>query len=87
MDTPMTPAVKGQFALGAYLSHLETEDFYRERQEVLKADENSIRSLAPLVEAILQDDIICAIGNKEQLERDQDLFKEVRPLFFDQDQD
>lgn len=87
MDTPMTPAVKGQFALGAYFSHLETEDFYRERQEVLKADENSIRSLAPLVEAILQDDIICAIGNKEQLERDQDLFKEVRPLFFDQDQD
>ena len=55
----------------------------KEREEVLNTSEADIRSLAPLLEAVLSDKLICAVGNEDLIEKDKKLFKEVKHLFKD----
>lgn len=80
MDTPMNPAAKGQQSLAAYLGRLTEEDLQRERDEVLSATQESIRALAPLMEAIVDGENICVIGNEEKIEAESALFMERKPL-------
>lgn len=80
LDTPMNPAAKGGRSLNAYMGNLSYEDFQKERDEILNADQEAIRALAPLMEAILREDAICVIGNEEKIKQDQDLFMEIKPL-------
>lgn len=80
MDTPMNPAAKGQQSLAAYLGRLTEEDLQRERDEVLSATQESIRALAPLMEAIIDGENICVIGNEEKIEAESALFLERKPL-------
>ncbi len=80
LDIPMNPSAKGGRSLAAYLGNLSYEDFQKERNEILNADQEAIRALAPLMEAILKENALCVIGNEEKIEQDRDLFMEVKPL-------
>lgn len=80
LDIPMNPSAKGARSLNAYLGKLTYEDLQKERDEILNADQNEIRKLAPLMEAILKENAICVIGNEEKIKQDSDLFMEVKPL-------
>jgi len=51
--------------------------------EVLNTSEEDIRALVPLIEAVLSDKLICAIGNEDLIEKDKELFKEVKHLYKD----
>ena len=55
----------------------------KEREEVLNTSEEDIRALVPLIEAVLSDKLICAIGNEDLIEKDKELFKEVKHLYKD----
>jgi peptidase M16C associated domain protein len=83
MDIPLTPAREGMKGLSAYYSKVRHEDMQKEREEVLNTSEADIRSLAPLLEAVLSDKLICAVGNEDLIEKDKKLFKEVKHLFKD----
>ena len=80
LDIPMNPSAKGGRSLAAYLGNLSYEDFQKERDEILNADQDTIRSLAPLMEEILKENALCVIGNEEKIKQNQELFMEVKSL-------
>lgn len=80
MDTPLTPSRRATRSFSAYRSGFTYEDVQKERDEVLDADAGSIRDLAPLVDAILEEHAICVIGNEGKIREEQGLFQEVKDL-------
>lgn len=80
VDTPLNPQAKGARSLAAYLGNVTQQDLQRERDEILSATPGSIRALAPLVEAALQEKYICVIGNGEKIKEEKELFCEIKPL-------
>ena len=80
MDTPLYPEGKGQRAITAYLKRLTLEELQEERDEILNATEDDIRALADLVEAIISDDCICVIGNENNIQKEKELFMNIRSL-------
>lgn len=83
LDTPLTPSREGLKGLSSYYSKVRHEDLVKEREEVLNTSEEDIRALVPLIEAVLSDKLICAIGNEDLIEKDKELFKEVKHLYKD----
>ena len=81
MDTPLNPSAKGTRSMMAYLTGITQEDIQRERDEVLKAGQEDIRALEPLISAVLSDDSLCVIGNETMLEKEEDLFLNLEDLF------
>ncbi|MGN0299483.1 MAG: insulinase family protein [Lachnospiraceae bacterium] len=81
MDTPMNPSAQGDSGLSCYLRDISDEMLQKERDEVLHTTVEDIRRLAEPVRSVLAQDIICAVGNDEAIERDKAIFKEVKSLF------
>ncbi len=81
IDTPLTPSAEGNFSLIADLMELTDEDLQRERDEVLSSTVESIRKLAPYVEAATASGTICAIGGEGKIENAKDSFKEILSRF------
>ena len=63
-----------------YLSGITDEQLQQDRDEVLRADVAAIRELAPYVEAILSKQCVAALGDEEVIEKEAELFKEVKSL-------
>lgn len=78
MDTPLTPAAQGRRSLNAYLCGLTLEALQEERDQVLAATQEDIRGLAPLVQAALEQNCLCVLGNEEKLRAESDLFLELK---------
>lgn len=81
LDTPLNPMAKGSRSMMAYLTHISEEDFQREREEVLSAGRDDIRALAPYIASVLSEENLCVIGNETMLEKEADLFLELKNLF------
>lgn len=81
IDRPMTPASKGDRSMNLYMNRISADMIRKERNQILDANEQDIRSLADIVEAVLKCDQICVIGSEERIEEQKELFKEVRNLF------
>lgn len=80
MDQPLTPKNKAARALTAYMTGLTYEQVQKERTEILSASQESIRALAPMLKAVIRDDIVCAVGNAEKI-GESELFTEKENLF------
>lgn len=80
LDMPLTPFAKGMRGLSAYLTGTTPEMVQQERDEILRASREDIRALAKYVKAILAQGALCAIGSKEAIEADRDMFGEVESL-------
>lgn len=80
LDIPMNPSAQGELALTAWLSGLGEEDFQKERDEILKADQEDIRRLADLIQAVLDQENICVVGSESSLEKNREILKTVEPL-------
>ena len=52
----------------------------KERDEVLAADQEKVRETAAMVDAILSDGKICALGSEEKVGQSQELFGHIRTL-------
>lgn len=81
VDTPLTPAGKTGRSATAYLTGVTYEMLQKERREILNATQQDIRALADIVEAVLKEEAICAIGNEEKLKAEKGLFKELKNLY------
>ncbi|MDO4943089.1 MAG: insulinase family protein [Lachnospiraceae bacterium] len=81
MDVPMEPSAKGEFSFAAYLTGLTEEEIQKERDQVLSCTQAVIRSLEPLVAAVANQGIICAIGNEDKMNANSGSFKEVKHVF------
>ncbi|MCD8333529.1 MAG: insulinase family protein, partial [Clostridiales bacterium] len=80
MDAPLTPVSQGRRSLTAYLTGVTYEMLQQEREEVLAADQESIRALADLFDAALADPSVCVIGNEEKLKEESEIFDNLEVL-------
>lgn len=74
MDTPLTPRAKGRRSFYALMSEETWEDAQQERDEVLATNVEKIREAAKMVDAVLADGFICALGSEEKIEQAEELF-------------
>lgn len=81
VDAPLTPAGKTGRSATAYLTGITEEMLQKEREEILQASQEDIRSLSGIVRAILQENAFCVIGNEEKLKEEKELFLELKNLF------
>lgn len=80
LDTPLTPAARGRRSLNAYFSGITVADVQKERDEILNAQPQQIRALAPLVRAVLADRAVCVIGNEEKIKEAEGFFDTIAML-------
>lgn len=81
IDRPMTSATKGDRSMNLYMNHVTAEMIQKERMEILSAQQQDIRALAKVVEAVLAADQLCVIGSEEKIEQQKEMFATVKPLF------
>ncbi|MBD5457954.1 MAG: insulinase family protein [Lachnospiraceae bacterium] len=81
LDMPMTPSAKGAYSLAGYMTHYPFEQVQKERDELLAAEPETIRGLADYINAFMEDDCLCVVGNEEKIKQQEALFKETDYLF------
>ena len=81
MDIPMTPSMAGQRSFTAYLTDVTETLILKEREEVLSCTVEDIRRLAAHIQAILDEEAICVLGNEALLKKEETLFNTLEPLF------
>lgn len=79
-DVPKTPQMKGNSAKSAYFCGVTDEMIQKERDQILLAQEKDIQALAPLIEAILEDENICVVGSENAIKKERDVLQEIKPL-------
>ncbi len=80
LDRPMTPQDEGELAINRYYNGYTNEKAQKVRDEVLSTTIDDIRSFAPLIENVLNQDIYCVYGNQKKVEENKDLFKTVETV-------
>jgi Predicted Zn-dependent peptidases, insulinase-like len=81
VDFPLTPPMKGDKATENYISHVTFEDIQRERDEVLNTKNSDIRNFAAMLNDVMKQDNLCAIGSEGKLKENKDIFKKLITVF------
>lgn len=81
LDTPMTPATRGSYSLGGYLTGLSMERVQKERDELLATTQEELQGLYKYVQAFMEEDYLCVVGNGEKIKENKELFMSVDQLF------
>ena len=80
IDQPLTPMAMGERSMNLYLNRV-TEDMIRsERKQILEATQEDIRELAEIVQAVLDANQLCVIGNETEIEKERDMFDVVKSV-------
>lgn len=80
LDMPLTPAAKGTYSLGGYLTGYSFESVQKERDELLKTDAETIRKLAAYIRAFMEDGCLCVVGNEEKIKEQKERFGAIEYL-------
>ncbi len=80
LDVPLSPRAKGTRSQQIWLEGETLEHLQGYRDQVLDADEDSIRALAEYVEAFISDGAFCVVGNEEKVKENSGMFATVVPL-------
>lgn len=80
IDKPLTPRQKGAEGINAYLMGITDEENYQIRQQVINCHLEDLHELKALMEAIIKQEIICAIGNENKIKNSKNIFKNIRIL-------
>ncbi|MCD7738553.1 MAG: insulinase family protein [Lachnospiraceae bacterium] len=75
LDTPLTPSGLGSMSLASYMTGRTYEEMQRARDELLSCTPDRLRSLSAYVEAFMEDDALCVVGNSEKIMQNKDLFE------------
>ena len=82
LDTPKTPSTKGSYGLTAYLCHADMADIQKDRDDLIATDQEKIRSLAAYIEAFMEDECLCVVGDATKIEENKELFGKVEQLIY-----
>ncbi|MBO4697348.1 MAG: insulinase family protein [Lachnospiraceae bacterium] len=80
MDAPMSPMVQGETAVNYILGGRDPERAQKIRNEILDVTEDELRSHADMIETVLKQGFVCCFGSESAIEKEKDLFLEVKPL-------
>ncbi len=81
LDTPMTPVIKGAYSLGGYLTGLSMEKIQQERDELLATTAETLQGLYRYVEAFMNAECLCVVGNGDKIKENDALFGKTEQLF------
>lgn len=79
-DIPYSDAVLANSADTMYFNGLTSEDLQRERDEILSVSLDSLKNCAEVLDASMEKDNFCVIGNEDQIKRNGALFNEITYL-------
>lgn len=74
IDHPMTPSAKGDRSMNLYMNKVSEAMIREERNQILDAEQEDIRKLAKIVEAMMAAGQLCVIGSEEKIQEEKDLF-------------
>ncbi|MBR1580115.1 MAG: insulinase family protein [Selenomonadaceae bacterium] len=77
LDHPLTPSMKGNLAMECYMRSITFDDRQKYRDEVLATRQETIRGLAPLIDACMKANNLCVFGNEELLRQNKSIFGEL----------
>lgn len=80
LDAYFTPSQKGEIALRRYFSGITHEDIQREREQILTTKITDLHNYADMLEAVIANACICAIGSESKINERRQLFKKVERL-------
>jgi len=80
MDSPMTPAGKGDLSVNYYFTGRTAADLQRERDAVINTQAEDIRGFSKLTRAVLDQRTWCVYGNATKIGENKDLFKTILQL-------
>ena len=80
IDRPMNPAAKGSRSMNLYMNHVTAEMIQEERNQILDATQADIRALADVLQAVLDEQLVCVIGSEEKVEEQREMFQVVKTL-------
>lgn len=80
-DTPLTPSAAGARSYVGYMTGYTFEAEQKERDQILSCSVEDIHMLADYIQAMLDDGVLCVVGNEEKIKQSRELFGEVVPLF------
>ena len=80
VDMPFTPYDLGRVSFARYLSKISDELRQKTRDEMLSANQEAIRKLAPFLKLLADSDVICTVGGEEKINEEANLFKTVDKL-------
>lgn len=75
MDVPLTPSMEGTRSFSIFMSNGSLEKLQKERDEILAADDQAIRELAPYVRTVMEQGYLCVVGNEDRIEQEKDCFQ------------
>ena len=81
LDTPLNAPAKALRSLSAYMTNQTEADLQKVRDELLAADQETIRGLAGHIRAFMDQEYLCVVGNEEKVKEESALFEEVRDLY------
>ena len=80
LDLTMTPSLRGPRAMGLYFSGTNLADKVEFRKQVIACQPQDIVALADVVESVIKDNHICAMGNEEKIKAAGSTFDEIVSL-------
>lgn len=81
LDSPLTNADKGERATSRYIRHMKLEDIQKERTEVLATTKEDIQNTSKLIEDVLKQNYVCAMGNEDKITTHKDAFSNLINIF------
>ncbi|MBP5608937.1 MAG: insulinase family protein, partial [Lachnospiraceae bacterium] len=81
VDIPLTPRLKGARSLQLWLDQDDDVSRQARRERLLSANDADIRSLYRFIDAIMEDNALCVVGNEGRIKESAGMFKEIKPLF------
>ncbi len=80
IDMPLDPPALGARSFSAYQSGVTEDMALNERMQILTTNQETIRGLADYVDEIMEDDVVCTIGNDRRIEEDAEVFDTIKAL-------
>lgn len=80
LDQPNTPKVKFAVDLSRYFTNVTDEDLQKERDQVINCTLEDLKQQKELIEAVLQQNYICVVGNETRIEKTEGIFTNKRSL-------
>lgn len=81
LDKPLTPVMKGSVGTVRYFKKMDNELIQTHREEVMGAKPGHIRDISEMIEAVLEKEVICVVGNEGKLKEQRSIFGEIIPIF------
>ena len=80
VDIPLNASAAGTRSLNAWMTKTPIEFIQKNRDEMLSANVDTIRSLAGIVESVTRSGLRCAVGSASAIEANKDMFDHVETL-------